>query len=53
MIGDERMGKWIYRVNDLLYEVEFSNDILNGKYEIRNIKNKQNFIMVNILMVSQ
>jgi antitoxin component YwqK of YwqJK toxin-antitoxin module len=41
MIGDERMGKWIYRVNDLLYEVEFSNDILNGKYEIRNIKNKQ------------
>jgi antitoxin component YwqK of YwqJK toxin-antitoxin module len=38
---DERTGKWIYKVNDLLYTVEFTNDILNGKYEIKNYITKQ------------
>lgn len=41
LYNDERIDKWIYKVNNLLYEVEFTNDILNGKYEIKNYKTKQ------------
>ena len=39
--NDERTGKWIYKVNNLLYTVEFTNDILNGKYEIKYYNSKQ------------
>ena len=39
--NDERTDKWIYKVNNLLYEVYFTNDILNGKYEIKNYNTKQ------------